>query len=698
MSAGYPIAADDRVRTFTVSAGQSLFGPFTFKIWDIADVVLETRATADDPWTPVSSGVTVALTGTAPATFTVTKTGLATGLLGRVKGVRVPEREDNATRAGAISSTRLEEDLDKLTTIAQETRRDATEAAANSVAAKASADAALATVGDLVDGLIPVGSITNARMADMPAGTFKLRKLADGDGPPGDYDADTAKEELGLGNVDNTADANKPLSTPMLSRLAQYETTVLRLCNVASPALVTSALLQAALDAAPTLEHLKYVPGDYAHDAQITFTDRNMTLEFPGAGTTLIDWNGGSAGYRFNDTAETFDDMKMFSVLGGAEHKTTTFGTRRLFDARWLPRPYLVPGAASITTEDVIATGADWAAADAWDRVIYTEHAQGASHVRTQSAGQRDVIVGAGIEHVRPLIARHYDSDLNYTSASILATHCAAQLMTVSSVTGTFEVGDMLVSGTKRARLMEDLGSSVFLVIQTAGAAFAPSDAITGTLSGATATVSVFDTDLALAGETLQVDGLEGVGNQYAVSIPNPTNLFRKFNSAAIAQVHGNCSYGGVNLEYVRDAEVSDDLPIYLTGNGALGIRAVAVEDCRLFANVKALGSPTGTVGILFAKGSSGDADMDACKNNLFDVRGGAGLSALYSIDPAIVAADNITRRVALNAVTGRLVDQLIVPHLSSDPTPVAGGIYYNTSIGSLKGSNGVSWYTITWS
>lgn len=199
MSLGFPIEADDRVRTFTVSSGQTVFGPFSFKIFDIADVVLETRATVDDPWTEVSSGVTVALTGAAPATFTVTKTGLATGLLGRVKGVRVPVRKDNATRAGSISSPKLEDDLDKLNIIAQETRRDSSEAL--DVAREAAADAAeaLETTEEALAAiqLGPVQSV-NGR-----GGVVSL-----------------AKSDVGLSNADNTADANKPVSGPQAAALA----------------------------------------------------------------------------------------------------------------------------------------------------------------------------------------------------------------------------------------------------------------------------------------------------------------------------------------------------------------------------------------------------------------------------------------------------------------------------------------------
>jgi hypothetical protein len=124
MSFSNPINRDSRERFVTVGAGQTVFGPFDFKIYDVADVRLSSRLTADDQWSDLS-GYTVALTGDAPSAFTVTKTGLATGAQLRIQGWRIHERSTDVTRQGVISSKAMEEELDKQAIVLQERARDA---------------------------------------------------------------------------------------------------------------------------------------------------------------------------------------------------------------------------------------------------------------------------------------------------------------------------------------------------------------------------------------------------------------------------------------------------------------------------------------------------------------------------------------------------------------------------------------------
>ena len=82
--------------------------------------------------------------------------------------------------------------------------------------------------GDLVVSAGPPadGSITNAKLADMATKTYKGRTVA-GTGVPADVPVATLKTDLalvkgdvGLGNVDNTADANKPVSTAQAAAIA----------------------------------------------------------------------------------------------------------------------------------------------------------------------------------------------------------------------------------------------------------------------------------------------------------------------------------------------------------------------------------------------------------------------------------------------------------------------------------------------
>lgn len=62
------------------------------------------------------------------------------------------------------------------------------------------------------------GAITNAKMASMAANTFKGRLSTPGD--PQDLTVSQVKTALAINNVDNTSDANKPISTATASALA----------------------------------------------------------------------------------------------------------------------------------------------------------------------------------------------------------------------------------------------------------------------------------------------------------------------------------------------------------------------------------------------------------------------------------------------------------------------------------------------
>lgn len=75
-------------------------------------------------------------------------------------------------------------------------------------------------ISDLPEGFraIQNGDIDNSKLADMAASRIKGRTAA-GTGVPEDLTAAQVKSILSLGNVDNTADANKPVSTAQLAAL-----------------------------------------------------------------------------------------------------------------------------------------------------------------------------------------------------------------------------------------------------------------------------------------------------------------------------------------------------------------------------------------------------------------------------------------------------------------------------------------------
>lgn len=154
MSSANPIPRSARQSDVEASIGQTVFGPFDWKIWDTADVAVRRRAAGATGYSLVSSSLyTVALTGPAPSFFTVTfatapRTGAA-ALSVRIAGARVHERQTDVTRAGVVRSAALESEFDRATTTLQELRRDVDQAVApealdNAVAAAVAAGTAAA--------------------------------------------------------------------------------------------------------------------------------------------------------------------------------------------------------------------------------------------------------------------------------------------------------------------------------------------------------------------------------------------------------------------------------------------------------------------------------------------------------------------------------------------------------------------------
>lgn len=151
MSQANPFPRDTRERFVTVAAAQTVFGPFDFKIFDPLDVAVWWRASSSDPWQELAVDA-VTLSGAAPAFFSITKTGLATGTLLRIRGQRVHERSTNVVRANVVSSEAVERQFDEITVTLQELRRDQdtvlddlTASGANAEAADAAAEAAAAS-------------------------------------------------------------------------------------------------------------------------------------------------------------------------------------------------------------------------------------------------------------------------------------------------------------------------------------------------------------------------------------------------------------------------------------------------------------------------------------------------------------------------------------------------------------------------
>lgn len=125
MSSEFPIARSSRVDTIALADGQTVI-PFDFPIVaaeDLAvyikepDMTLYARLAAEDYTVTVSAGYP------GPGTVTL-DLARPSGTNVKIMGARIHERVTDVTLAGTISGALLEEELDRMTLVLQELRRD----------------------------------------------------------------------------------------------------------------------------------------------------------------------------------------------------------------------------------------------------------------------------------------------------------------------------------------------------------------------------------------------------------------------------------------------------------------------------------------------------------------------------------------------------------------------------------------------
>lgn len=126
MTNPYPLPRETRETQVLVGDGvSSTFGPFSWKIFDIEDVKVLTKASGQSSWSETAVVVSKT-TADAFAFFTVTFPAvLAITTEYIVLGSRLHERSTDLTKGGSISTNELEKEMSKQGVVLDELRRDA---------------------------------------------------------------------------------------------------------------------------------------------------------------------------------------------------------------------------------------------------------------------------------------------------------------------------------------------------------------------------------------------------------------------------------------------------------------------------------------------------------------------------------------------------------------------------------------------
>jgi len=171
----YPLPKSYRQSDILTGDGRNpaTYGPFDFKVFDVADVVVMRRAAGGNELFAEDEAATVTKTaGLAQDTFSVTfATAITSAVEFYVASRRLHERTASVTRGGAVQSTPLERELALLSQVAQELRRDVDRAVSvdpdqSLIRIRVPDDAGRFLVTDGTGNLVPGGSaedIANAQ-------------------------------------------------------------------------------------------------------------------------------------------------------------------------------------------------------------------------------------------------------------------------------------------------------------------------------------------------------------------------------------------------------------------------------------------------------------------------------------------------------------------------------------------------------
>lgn len=225
MSVVFPIEDDDRFDEYTSTEGQTVFS-VEFPFQDDNDItVIKVDTFGVETTLTIGSDYTLSGAGEASGGQVTLLSGAAAGDKIQVVGLAVLERLTSIVAAGKFKSKNQDDEHDRHRIIAQELRRDIDRALKPALGATALQPLPAPVAGALLAWNANLDGIENVELVDpdtvvaLPATPLAFfQRSADGLSIIGRLAADV-KNDIGLGNVDDTSDADKPVSTAQQSAL-----------------------------------------------------------------------------------------------------------------------------------------------------------------------------------------------------------------------------------------------------------------------------------------------------------------------------------------------------------------------------------------------------------------------------------------------------------------------------------------------
>lgn len=440
-----------------------------------------------------------------------------------------------------------------------------------------------------------------------------------------------------------------------------------------------------AIEAAMTVcDAVRFGPFEYDCQRSVTVTDTNISLFGVGRGVSRIKMNGVTGGFEFEDTTTSQKSCYQLNA------RDLTFSTNRQgfvgIRGKWMARPFSFVTTNCIENIEFVTEDID--AAQWWADGVWLSSTQNSTlnNISVQS-NRYGVWQGYGVRvDGFSLVTRSIGLRVLYQGGGFRVDPLPIVIIDFGSQTTNIQYGDIITSSSGAVGLciskLVDLGSTGTLAIAPYNEIGWSVGQTVTTPTGGNGTITSVDLTRTWGSEGYYIQDVEIVGGSHGVDFRGTSAIAKVFAGVALRGIHANVTYAPVNLQYVSQFGLDNEVPLYGLANDFIGVRIVNCEKGRVRARIENPSGYSGARGIVIS-GPSNDITYECDFGGAFFIKEG--------VDPL---ATNIRRAACFeNPLTGGLTDTLRLKQMSSDPALAAGGMYYNTTTGSPKKSNGLAWY-----